>query len=246
VLPAIGIILTRPLQQAQALARAIEAIGGRAIIFPALEIIPTKPDPADQAKIDAADMAIFISANAVEYGLQYAVVPRETLVAAIGAATAAALNQAGYQNVIVPPQGADSEALLAAPALHDVAGKHIAIFRGVGGRETLRDTLRQRGAKVEYIECYTRRRPDVAADVVSSLLARDDIAAIQALSRETLENFCTMIGDKGVALLRHTPLFAPHSAILEGARSLGFSQGIVTEFGDAGLLTALEQRFGQP
>ena len=127
----------------------------------------------------------------------------------------------------------------------DIAGKHIAIFRGVGGRETLRDTLRQRGAKVEYIECYTRRRPDVAPAVVSSLLARDDIGAIQALSRETLENFCTMISDKGVALLRHTPLFAPHAAILEGARILGFSEGILTEFGDAGLLAALEQRFGQ-
>jgi uroporphyrinogen-III synthase len=225
VLPAIGIILTRPLQQAQALARAIEAIGGRAIIFPALEIIPTKPDPADQAKIDAADMAIFISANAVEYGLQYAVVPRETLVAAIGAATAAALNQAGYQNVIVPPQGADSEALLAAPALHDVAGKHIAIFRGVGGRETLRDTLRQRGAKVEYIECYTRRRPDVAPDVISRLLARDDISAIQALSRETLENFCTMIGDKGVALLRHIGFQRGYP---DGIRRCGLACGIGT------------------
>ena len=246
MLPAIGIVLTRPIQQAQALARLIEAAGGRAIIFPALEIIPRTPDPADQTKVDAADMAIFISANAVEYGLQYAAVSRGTPVAAIGAATATALEQAGYHNIIVPLQGADSEALLATPALRDVAGKRIAIFRGVGGRETLRDTLRQRGAKVEYIECYTRRRPDVAADVVSSLLARDDIAAIQALSRETLENFCTMIGDKGVALLRHTPLFAPHPAILEGARRLGFSEGIVTEFGDAGLLAALEQRFGQP
>lgn len=245
MLPAIGIILTRPVQQAQALARSIEAAGARAIIFPALEIIPRAPDPADQAKVNAAEMAIFISANAVKYGLQYAVVPREIPVAAIGAATAAALKQAGYQNIIVPLQGADSEALLATPAMQDVAGKRIAIFRGVGGRETLRDTLRQRGAKVEYIECYTRRRPDVAPDVVSRLLARDDIAAIQALSRETMENFCTMIGDKGVALLRHTPLFAPHAAILEGARMLGFSEGILTEFGDAGLLAALEQRLGQ-
>ena len=245
MLPAIGIVLTRPVQQAQALARSIEAAGGRAIIFPALEIIPKTSDPADQAKIDAADIAIFISANAVEYGLRYATLPHDTHLAAIGNATATALRQAGYKNIAVPTQGADSEALLATPALLNVTGKHIAIFRGVGGRETLRDTLRQRGAKVEYIECYTRRRPDVAPDVVSSLLARDDIAAIQALSRETLENFYNMIGDKGVALLRYKPLFAPHAAILEGARILGFSEGVLVEFGDAGLLAALEQRFGQ-
>ncbi len=241
-----GIILTRPARQAQELARLIEAAGGRAIIFPALEIIPRTPNPSNQAKLDAADMAIFISANAVEYGLRSASLPQNLSLAAIGNATAAALHQAGYRNVLVPTQGADSEALLASPALHDVGGKRIAIFRGVGGRETLREALRQRGAKVEYIECYTRRRPDVALDDVRSLLARDDIAAIQALSRETLENFCSMIGEQGVALLRHKPLFAPHAAILEGAGMLGFSEGILTEFGDAKLLAALGKRFGRP
>ncbi len=245
MLPGTGIILTRPIHQAQELARLIEAAGGRAIIFSALDINPQTLGPADQAKIDTAEIAIFISANAVEFGLRYASLPHEIRLAAIGNTTAVALRQAGYRNIIVPTQGADSEALLATPALRDVAGKRVAIFRGVGGRETLRDTLRQRGAKVAYIECYTRRRPDVAPDVVSSLVARDDIAAIQASSRETLENFCNMIGDKGVALLGHKPLFAPHAAILEGARILGFSEGILTQFGDEGLLAALEQRFGQ-
>jgi uroporphyrinogen-III synthase len=245
VLPGIGIILTRPVLQAQELSRLIEAAGGRGIVFPALEIIPRMPDPADQAKIRAVDMAIFISVNAVACGLRYASLPHDLPLAAIGNATAAALQRAGYRNISVPAQGADSGALLATPALRDVDGKRIAIFRGVGGRETLRDTLRQRGAKVEYIECYIRRRPDVAPDVVSSLLARDDIAAIQVLSRETLENFCSMIGDMGIALLRHKPLFAPHPAILEGARIVGFSEGILTEFGDAKLLVALGQRFRQ-
>ncbi len=240
-----GIVLTRPIQQAQELARSIEAAGGRAIIFPALEIIPRLPDPADQAKIDTADIGIFISANAVEYGLRYATLSHDSTLAAIGNATAAALRHAGYRNIIVPTQGADSAALLATPGLQDVAGKHIVIFRGIGGRETLCDALRDRGAKVEYIECYTRRRPNVSPDVVSALLARHDIDAIQALSRETLENLCSMIGDKGVALLRHVPLFAPHPAILEGARILGFSEGVLTEFGDHGLLAALEQRFGR-
>ncbi len=245
MLPGTGVVLTRPARQAQKLARLIEAAAGRAIIFPALEIIPRTPDPADQAKIDGADMAIFISANAVEYGLRYASLPQHLSLAAIGNATAAALQQAGYRNILVPTEGADSEALLATPALHDVGGKRIAIFRGVGGRETLLEALRQRGAKVEYIECYTRRRPAIAPGAVSSLLARDDIAAIQALSRETLENFCSMIGEQGVALLRHKPLFAPHAAVLEGARILGFREGILTAFGDAGLLVALDQRFGQ-
>jgi uroporphyrinogen-III synthase len=239
-----AIIVTRPLQQAQTLARMIEAVGYRAILFPALEIIPKAPDPADQCKLDAADLAIFISANAVTYGLKYTNLPTDISLAAIGNATAAALQQSGYRNIIVPAQGFDSAALLSMEALKNVLGKHIAIFRGVGGRETLRKTLRQRGAKVEYIECYTRRCPSPAPAAVASLITRDDIAAIHVLSHETLENFCSMIGEKGVALLRQKPLFAPHPAILEGARVLGFGEGILTELGDAGLLAALENRFG--
>lgn len=239
-----AIVLTRPALQAQESTRLIEAEGGRAIIFPALEIIAKAPDPADQCILDAADIAIFISANAVIYGLKYTALPSNLTLAAIGNATALALTEAGYQNVIVPSQGFDSEALLATKALQDVSGKCVAIFRGVGGRETLRNALRQRGAKVEYIECYVRRRPDVAPDVVANLLARADIAAIQVMSRETLENFCSMIGETGVALLRHKPLFAPHPSILESARILGFGEGILTGFGDAGLLVALQQRFG--
>jgi uroporphyrinogen-III synthase len=231
VLPGTGVILTRPPLQARALAGMIEASGGRAILFPALEIVEHQPVAETRALLDAADIAIFISANAVEFGLRYAnnSLPTHLRLAAIGQMTAQALRDKGYDNIIVPEVGADSEALLAATALQALPAKSVVIFRGVGGRETLRSTLCQRGAKVAYIECYRRRRPDVSARDLEHLLRRNDIAAIQVLSRETLGNFCNMIGP---------------SAALEGARILGFGEGVLTGFGDEGLLVALEQRFG--
>ena len=246
MLPNTGIILTRPAAQAQAVARLIEAAGGRALLFPALEIFEHDPPPETRAILNDADIAIFISANAVEFGLRYVKnsLPKRLRLAAIGKTTAQALEVKGYRDIIVPDSGADSDALLESNALQTVSGERIVIFRGVGGRETLRSVLCQRGAKVAYIECYTRRSPDVSTRQVADLLQRNDIAAIQVLSRETLENFCRMIGVEGMTLLRHKPLFVPHPAVLEGARILGFDDVIVTGFGDSGLIAALQQRFG--
>ena len=240
-----AIIITRPAKLAPALARMIEQIGAKAILFPALEIVPVAASAAMLADVQAADMAIFISANAVEQGLQQVSLPKHLTLAAIGLATTAALTQAGYRHIISPTTGADSEALLAEPVLRNVAGKRIVIFRGLGGRETLRGALVQRGAQVDYVECYRRHKPEVSAAAVANLLNRDDIAGIQALSRETLTNFCAMIGVLGVAKLAGKPLFVPHPAIAEAARGLGFDECIVTGFGDGGLIAALEQRLSR-
>ncbi len=248
MLPGTTVLLTRPIQQARPAANLIEANGGHAILFPALEISPHQPEPDARTALERADIAIFISANAVEFGLLYVQgkLPKQLQLAAVGHATAQALRNNGYHNVIVPASGADSDALLASAALQAVAGKQIVIFRGVGGRETLRNVLCQRGAKVAYIECYTRRAPDVSASAVADLIQHDDIAAIHVLSRETLENFCSMIGPENVAALRHKTLLVPHPAVLEGAQILGFGDAVVTGFGDDGLLAALHQRFGNP
>lgn len=246
MLPGTVVVVTRPATQARAPARMIEAIGGRAILFPALELSEHQPATDSRALLADAHIAIFISANAVEFGLRHAKqnLPKKLQFAAVGNATAQALKNHGYGNVIAPESGADSEALLASAALHAVQGKQIVIFRGVGGRETLRTVLCQRGAKVAYIECYMRRAPVVSASAVANLIHRDDIAAIHVLSRETLENFCTMIGPENTATLRHKVLFVPHPAVLEAARILGFGDAIVTGFGDDGLITALQLRFG--
>ena len=45
------------------------------------------------------------------------------------------------------------------PELADLRGKRVLIFRGDGGREQLGDTLRARGAHVDYVACYRRAAP---------------------------------------------------------------------------------------
>ena len=137
------------------------------------------------------------------------------------------------------PAGHDSEALLALPQLSQIAGQRIVIFRGVGGRELLADTLKTRAAHVEYAECYRRVRPHTDSTPLVQRWATSGIDAVTITSAETLHNLVSMLGDAGAAHLRTTPVFAPHEKIAAAARELGIAQVIATAGGDAGLLSGL-------
>jgi uroporphyrinogen-III synthase len=236
------ILVTRPVHQSAALAEGIRAAGGEALLFPALEIVPVDPHSLASLlfRLSDYDMAIFISPNAARFGMaavrEAATLPDEIEVFAVGPGTAKTLETLGLSGVTVPP-GQDSEALLALPQLEQVAGKRIAIFRGVGGRPLLADTLRSRGAAVDYVECYRRRRPD--ADAGPLLQRWADVSAVTIASAETLHNLAAMLGDSGAGLLRAIPLFVPHEKIADAARMSGMTEVIVTAGGDAGLLQGL-------
>lgn len=205
-----GILVTRPREQAAHLARLIEAAGGRAHLFPAIEI-QDLPPPRALARLQEFDLAVFISPTAVAKTMGLlAQWPQALRAAAVGVGTRRELERRGVGSVISPTAGADTEALLAAPEMRDVAGKRIVIFRGENGRALLGDTLRQRGAQVEYAACYRRTRPK------DQSLKPDRIDAITVSSSEGLANLFEMLDP---ALLRATPLFVPHPRIAEEARA---------------------------
>jgi len=240
-LAGLKIIITRPREQAGPLARLIEQSGGQPVLFPLLEISP----PADgQAMRDAVsrlaefDLAVFISPNAVRYGMQAVSaagpLPAQLKIATVGKGSAKALREMGVDPVIAPQDRADSEALLALPELQQVQGWRVAIFRGDGGRELLADTLRARGARVEYIECYRRSRPQ--QDVAGLDRMAD---AVTLTSSEALGYLWEMLDEAGRNHFVSIPLFVPHQRIAEAARQLGWRDVVLTTAGDDGLLTGL-------
>ena len=147
-----AVVVTRPREQADELIAQIESAGGAVLALPVLRIAPVD---ADTSMLSSADIVIYISRNAVRY-CPVSALGDNARIAAIGPATAAELRQVGLRVDIESTRGFDTESLLAQPALQQADGLSIAIVRGVGGRELLAATLRDRGADVCYVEVYQR------------------------------------------------------------------------------------------
>lgn len=247
-----AILIIRPAGLGEALAELIRGEGGEAILHPAIEILPA-PRPARLAmliaRLQTFDWAIFVSPTAAREGIKCVrerrYWPEGVRVAAVGQATAEILDGLLGQAVLAPPAPGDSEALAALPDLQDIAGQNVVIFRGDGGREHLGRMLAQRGARVEYAECYRRAQP--AADM-SGLLARwreGTVQAVCAASAEALRNLLEATGGDGSAMVLATPVFVPHPRVAEAARQMGFARAIVAIGGDRAMAEGLAAFFAK-
>jgi uroporphyrinogen-III synthase len=219
------VLVTRPAGQAARLCRLIADAGGRPIPFPTIEILPvTDPGPAKGLLAQRWDLLIFISRNAVQEALPLLPagrLPEGADLAAVGAATAAALAEAGRGPDLVPDGRFDSEGLLDHPRLREMRGRRVLIVRGEGGRPLLGDRLSARGAEVAYAQVYRRALP--LADA-SDLVARwaNDVQLVTATSTEVLENLVTLVGGTGRRALLDTPLVVVSERTAGAAGSLGF------------------------
>ena len=245
-----NIVVTRPAGQAHRLADLIRAAGGRAILFPALEIrdvADTRPLERLVARLEEFDLVIFVSANAVNRAMSLIAarraLPAKLKFATVGAGGLRELQRFGVKEAICPASRFDSEALLELPQLQDVNGKRVVIFRGQGGRELLADTLTERGAKVECAECYRRAKPAADAAAWLELWQKHAPDAVTVTSSEGLRNLFEMAGQKGRNMLIKSNLFVPHPRIAEAARALGLNNVIVTAAGDEGLVQGLIEWF---
>jgi uroporphyrinogen-III synthase len=241
-LAGLSIVVTRPREQAAQLVNGIENLGGICIQFPLLEITPLSDDSplrALLARLHEFQLAIFISPNAVRYGMaairSAGGLPGTLQIATVGLSSARALHDHGVEKVIAPQQRFDSEALLELPELQQVNGKRVVIFRGDSGRELLGDTLKSRGADVEYVTCYHRSKAQ--HDVTALLAARPD--ALTVSSSEALQNLRQILNATDRERLAAIPLFVSHQRIAAAACKLGWQEIITAGAGDEGMLSDL-------
>jgi uroporphyrinogen-III synthase len=241
-LEGIGVIVTRPQRQAAVFASKIAALGGSPVIWPAIVILP----PVDIALLAHAheqlasyDIAIFVSANAVEYGAPLADHwPAHLAAFAPGPGTAEALAGVGIAGALVPTASHDSEGLLQMPELAQLSGKRVVIFRGEGGREFLGNSLRARGATVDHVPCYRRVAPQSGAEGLVEAIREERAHALTLTSAEGLDNLLAALSPEGHERLARLPAFAGHPRIAERARERGLP-AVETAGGDAGMLAGM-------
>lgn len=248
-LTGVSVLVTRSRDQADNLARLIEERGGEAIRFPVIEIA----EPQDtRALLDVINrlknfaLAIFISPNAVTRAMKlirsYGGLPPKLRVACIGQGSARELKNYGVENLIVPQGNFDSETLLTQPELQEMKGRRVVIFRGEGGRELLGDTLRQRGAQVEFADCYRRVRPNTDASPLQRRWERGEVDIVSVTSVTGLRNLFNMVGKDCRGLLLQTPIVVISERMAEACRELGFQSEprVASPASDDAILEAIQ------
>lgn len=238
----LNILLTRALTQVKPLKNLVSQCGYQPILFPTLEIEPLNNTP----RKTHYDALIFISVNAVEHALDILknLTSKNCKIFAVGAATANKLNEYGFKVDAFPSKKASSEALLAMPEIGTFVNKDILIFRGKGGRETLKEGLKVRNI-VEYVEVYQRVICDATPLHRSSLLAflQNDQGIIIATSVENLRALLLIIEQidaSKIAIIKYYPLVVLSERIKIFAKSEGFTQvEVATKTSNEGIFEVL-------
>lgn len=247
----ICVVITRLEAQADVWAADLQALGFSSRHLPLLELralVDERQTRAIKNKIldfDLYQKVIFVSQNAVEYGMDWLdeywpQLPMGIEYFAVGATTAKKLASYGVavtDLAVSESGGMTSEDLLCAPALQNVNGEKILIFRGLGGRGHLAETLRERGAAVDFCEIYERLIPAAALTQVQQLAI--DVATqtnqqliIAVHSGESLQNLLAlvaMLDNSQPAGLKMLPILVPSVRIAAAAESAGFEKIISAE-----------------
>ncbi|MDW5265129.1 MULTISPECIES: uroporphyrinogen-III synthase [Acidobacteriaceae] len=206
------ILVTRTRQQASDLAARLEALGATPILIPTIEIVPPQSyallDSA-LAQIETYDWLLFTSANAVEVfhqrlpknlgaprpdsGTWVSGSHRSPKIAAIGPATARAVQGIGLPVDFIPPKYvAESLAEALAPEAH---GKRFLLIRAAEARDILPEALTTAGATVTIAEAYRNQIPPESIPALRQLFATPASYpdAITFTSASTARNFVSLL-----------------------------------------------------
>jgi uroporphyrinogen-III synthase len=200
------IVVTRARQQASRLRNELEARGASVIELPTIEIVPPDSyEPLDAALRDlrryqwlivtSANTARALSERLALLGVEFSSVSGIRVVA-VGAATAAALQEAGFRVDLVPPRYVAESVV---DLLRDqVGGMRVLLARAAMARDVIPDELRRLGAMVDVVDAYRTIVPEGSAALVREVFGKARPPdAVTFTSSSTATNFFHLFREAG-------------------------------------------------
>jgi len=236
-LSGLRVLVTRPEGQAHTISQKLRDLGATALELSTIQIVrPWHTTELDHAIGTLAnyDWVIFTSVHGVRFFSERMValnVAPETLmsrrVAAIGPATAAALEGIGKKPDYMPSEYLSEKI---AAGLGDVHGKRILLPRADLASRKLPLVLQKRGALVDDIMAYRTVIPsDLTAEKVKSIF-NEGVDWVTFTSPSTVRNFARVIGDNEVArFLRGTKIACIGPVTSEAAERFGIGVDVVAQ-----------------
>jgi len=160
----IALISTRPYEKNIILLKDLVDTNISLLNYPLTEIKPLKnytEFDSIVSNLRKYQHVIFISTNAVNFFVERfknlkIKLPGHIIYSSIGPSTQKALENQFNINVHCPKKIYDSKNLINNKIFNNLQDKKVLIIRGKDGREILKDMLKEKGAEVDYGECYIR------------------------------------------------------------------------------------------
>lgn len=229
------VLVTRATGQASALAEELARLGAEPVNVPTIEVVP--PDSfaaldAALASVAAFDWILFTSANAVSAvaarlnGRNLALSFAGKKIAAVGPATARALESIGLRVDLIPPTAvAESLASALVPFVHQTDGNRLRflLLRAQEGREHLPETLREAGAEVMVAAAYKTRVPAEAVSILRDCFLHGSAQpdALTLTSSSAARNFFALLQAAKLNLRAATAVVSIGPITSETLRELG-------------------------
>jgi uroporphyrinogen III methyltransferase/synthase len=246
-----AVLVTRPAAQAPELAALLAERGLEPVSVPTVAIDAHGCAAALDAMLgglDGADWLVLTSANGAEalgarLALTDAVLPPDLRVAAVGPATAEALQRAGIRVDHVP---ADYLTVAIAGGLGDVRGRRVVLARADAATPELRDALLAAGARVEEVVAYrTLEGPATSRDRLHAAL-HGRIRGITFTSSSTVRGLLRLASGLDRGRARSLPAFCIGPVTAATARRSGFHvAAVAADHTAAGLAEATAAHFAR-
>ena len=240
------LLVTRPDGQHDVLAEQLAQAGIGVVSVPTVSLEP--PTDADVARlaslIPTADWVVLTSANGVPAlvaALGGAPLPAGARLAAVGPATAQALERSGLQVAAVPPRYLT---LAIADALGDVAGRRVVLARADAATPDLSGALLARGATVSEVTAYRTVEGPVASRDPMRLALEDRLDGILFTSGSTVRGLLKLVASHERQRVTRLPAFCIGPVTAAAAHHRGFAVAAVADEHTAGgLARATIQHF---